>query len=120
VPARIRTHTHTHTGYKTGRVVVAAPFFTYVDEPRRMKPIPRAALLDTQGRSHGEKILLTLNPIEEDLDTALPYPAPLADANATTDVDVLGADNIPILLEDMQELCPIQTVQEAKDQVFGG
>jgi hypothetical protein len=57
---------------------------------------------------------VTTNPILELLDPLLPYPALLA--NKSTDVDVPDSDDIPLMMSDFEQVCPLRTSQEISQQ----
>ena len=91
-----------------------APFIT--QKERLMWAVPKEELLNFSRNSGGTKVRLTTNPILEDLDPDIPYPAKLG--NWSTGVVMPDEDDIPIMMSDIREAIPSETYEEITARVL--
>ena len=94
--------------------VEEAPFIT--QKERLMWAVPKEELLNVSRHSGGNKVRLTTNPILEDLDPDIPYPATLG--NYSTGVFMPDGDDIPIMMSDIREANPTETYEEITARVL--
>jgi len=78
--------------------------------------VPRDEILNVSRHSGGNQMRLSTNPILEDLDPDIPYPARLG--NYSTGVFMPDEDDLPIMMSDVGEVNPYETYEEITARVL--